>query len=157
MEAILFIGIQATGKTSFYRERFFDTHLRLNMDSLKTRNREAVLLRACLDAKMKFVVDNTNPTREERSGYIQLARDAGFRIIGYAFRTTIEDALVRNAAREGVPFRMLLTVKLFPPIVYGSALFRLSTKFGRYEFLFPTRLDWRRFATNAVVPDRVAE
>lgn len=101
MEAILFIGIQAAGKSSFYREKFFDTHLRLNMDSLKTRKREDILLRACLDAKMNFVIDNTNPTREERSRYIQLAREEGFRVVGYAFGTTIEDALTRNAAREG--------------------------------------------------------
>jgi predicted kinase len=29
MEAVLFIGIQASGKTTFYRERFFDTHVRI--------------------------------------------------------------------------------------------------------------------------------
>jgi len=63
MEAILFIGIQAAGKSSFYREKFFDTHLRLNMDSLKTRNREDILLRACLDAKMNASRENRNPRK----------------------------------------------------------------------------------------------
>ncbi len=66
MEAIIFIGVQATGKSSFYVQRFLDTHLRLNMDMLKTRHRESVLLRAFIEDKASFVVDNTNPTRKDR-------------------------------------------------------------------------------------------
>lgn len=38
MEAIVFVGIQAAGKTSFYRERFFRTHIRLSLDMLRTRH-----------------------------------------------------------------------------------------------------------------------
>lgn len=30
MEAVLLIGVQATGKSSFYKERFFNTHIRIN-------------------------------------------------------------------------------------------------------------------------------
>jgi hypothetical protein len=58
MEAIIFIGIQGLGKSSFYRERFFNTHIRINLDMLKTRRREQLLLQACLNAKQPFVVDN---------------------------------------------------------------------------------------------------
>ena len=54
--AILFTGIQATGKSSFYRERFFHTHVRINLDMLRTRHRERVLLRARLEALQPFVV-----------------------------------------------------------------------------------------------------
>jgi len=46
MEMVLFIGIQASGKTSFYRERFFRTHVRVNLDMLKTRGREELLINA---------------------------------------------------------------------------------------------------------------
>jgi predicted kinase len=82
VQAILFTGIQATGKSSFYRERFFHTHVRINLDMLRTRHRERVLLRACLDALQPFVVDNTNLTRRDRAAYIELARAAGFRGCG---------------------------------------------------------------------------
>ncbi len=64
MESILFIGIQATGKSTFFREQFFATHVRINLDMLKTHNRERILLAACLEAKQPFVIDNTNLTRE---------------------------------------------------------------------------------------------
>ena len=50
VQAILFTGIQATGKSSFYRERFFHSHVRINLNMLRTRHRERVLLRACLEA-----------------------------------------------------------------------------------------------------------
>ncbi len=55
MEAVLFIGIQATGKSSFYLERFSRTHVRINLDMLKTRHRETLLLKACLQGKIPFV------------------------------------------------------------------------------------------------------
>jgi predicted kinase len=101
MEAVIFIGIPATGKTTFYRERFFATHIRLSLDMLHTRHREYLLLRACLDAKQPFVVDNTNVTIADRERYITLAHAARFRVVGYYFPSTIEDAHRRNAERTG--------------------------------------------------------
>lgn len=99
MEAIVLCGIQATGKSTFCKERFFSSHVRLNLDMLKTRHREEVLLRACIDAKQPFVIDNTNPTRAERQKYIAMAKAAGFRVIGYYFESRVTDAVARNAAR----------------------------------------------------------
>jgi len=102
MELVLFIGIQATGKSSFFRERFFRTHVRINLDMLKTRHREKLLFEACLEGRTRFVVENTNPTREERARYIIPARAAGFRVVGYFFESQVADALGRNRARPEV-------------------------------------------------------
>lgn len=99
MEAVLLIGIQASGKSTFFRERFFDTHVRLNLDMLRTRHRERLLLRACLSAKQPFVVDNTNPLQAERAGYIDPAREAGFSVVGYFFEPDPRAAAARNEAR----------------------------------------------------------
>ncbi|NWG17896.1 MAG: AAA family ATPase [Chloroflexi bacterium] len=101
MEAIIFCGIQATGKSTFYRQRFFRTHVRINLDMLKTRWREDILLRACIEAEQPFVVDNTNTLASERAKYITLAKTASFRIIGYYFQSKIDEALQRNAGRAG--------------------------------------------------------
>ena len=100
MEVVIFIGIQGAGKSTFYKERFFNTHLRINLDMLKTRHRERGLLRACIDLKQPFVVDNTNPTAEERARYIAPAKAAGFRIVGYYFESRLADCLARNDRRE---------------------------------------------------------
>lgn len=99
MEAILFIGIQAVGKSSFYVERFYQSHLRINLDMLKTRHREALIFQACLEAKQPLVIDNTNPTALDRQRYLEPARKAGFRCVGYYFSSRVEDALARNRGR----------------------------------------------------------
>jgi len=101
MEMVLLIGIQATGKSTFCRERFFPTHVRLNLDMLRTRHREKLLFDACLSGKTKLVVDNTNLTRNERAQFITPARAAGFRVVGYFFESRVADALRRNALRRG--------------------------------------------------------
>lgn len=101
MEAVIFIGIQGTGKSSFYLERFFHTHVRINSDMLKTRHRLRLLLNTCLEAKQPFVLDNTNITKEVRAELIAQAKAAGFRVVGYYFRSDIASALVRNSERTG--------------------------------------------------------
>lgn len=101
MEAILFIGIPASGKSTFYKERFFTTHMRINLDMLKTRKREALILQACLTSKQPFVVDNTNVLKNERAPYIEQAKAAGFQVTGYYFQSRLQDALARNSQRTG--------------------------------------------------------
>lgn len=99
MDAILFCGLPAAGKSTFYQQRFFHTHVRINLDMLRTRHRERLLLRACLDAGQPFVVDNTNPTAQERARYIGVAKEAGFRVTGYVFEPDVAGSLRRNSQR----------------------------------------------------------
>jgi predicted kinase len=101
MEAVIFIGIQATGKSSFYKEKFYKTHMRINLDMLKTRNKEDIFLDACIKAKQSFVVDNTNISVMDRRKYIELSKNAKFKVIGYYFKSDIYEAITRNQGREG--------------------------------------------------------
>jgi predicted kinase len=101
MEAIIFIGIQGAGKSTFFKERFFDTHVRINLDMLRTRGREETLMNACLRSGHPFVVDNTNPLPADRSRYLGPARAAGFCTIAYFFDVALRDAIQRNNLRAG--------------------------------------------------------
>jgi predicted kinase len=101
MQAIIFCGIQASGKTTFYKEHFFDTHVRISLDLLRTRHRENLFLKACLKTQLRFVVDNTNPTIAERRKYIELARAARYEVVGYFFETEVKAAAERNSTRSG--------------------------------------------------------
>jgi predicted kinase len=101
VNAVILIGIQGAGKTTFYRERFFDTHLRISLDQLKTRNRERAFLETSLKTGQPFVIDNTNVRATGRAVYIEAARRAGFRVNGYFFDAPLRDALHRNAQRTG--------------------------------------------------------
>ena len=111
MEAVIFMGLQGAGKSTFYQDRFFATHLRINLDMFKTRHRERRFLTTCVETGQRFVVDNTNPTRAEREVYIQAAKDAGFRVVGYYFQSRVEDCRRRNEQRPAdrqVPLRGIL-------------------------------------------------
>lgn len=99
MEAILFIGIQASGKSTFYRDRFFDSHLRISLDMLRTRRRERALVESCLRLEQRFVLDNTHPTVADRARYVDAIREAGFRLVGYFFEPDPQAAYARNQAR----------------------------------------------------------
>ena len=101
MEAVIFIGLQATGKSSFYRQRFIDSHIRLNLDMLKTRYREQLLFRACLEAKQPVVIDNTNPSKSNRQKYIILAKKSKFSVTGYYFQSDLASCKQRNSKRHG--------------------------------------------------------
>jgi predicted kinase len=100
MQCVIFVGIPASGKSTFFQQQFFDTHVRINLDMLKTRHRESVLLNACIEGKQPFAVDNTNPSPKDRQRYIAAAKAAGFEVIGYYFQSRVSDALLRNKLRE---------------------------------------------------------
>ena len=100
MEAVILVGVQGAGKSTFCREKFFDTHVRINLDMLKTRRREDVLLAACLEAGQSFVVDNTNARAADRAKYVQAAHAKGFRAVAYFFEVPLRDAMQRNNQRK---------------------------------------------------------
>ena len=101
MQAVIFSGVQASGKTSFYAERFLTTHVRISMDLMRTRHRERRFVETCLETGQRFVVDNTNPTAAERRPYVKAALEAGYEVVGYEFHITARDALARNERRAG--------------------------------------------------------
>lgn len=99
-QLVILIGVQASGKSSFYLDIFFNTHIRINLDMLKTRHREKLIFDACLAAKQSVVIDNTNPTRQDRERYIAPAKSHAFSISGYYMMTSLEDCLERNRTRS---------------------------------------------------------
>lgn len=101
MQLILFTGVQASGKSTFYQQYFYHTHLRINLDMLKTRHREKILFEAAIASKTKIVIDNNNISKADRARYIQLAKTAGFEVISYYFEMDLDSTLQRNAQREG--------------------------------------------------------
>jgi predicted kinase len=106
MEAVIFVGIQGAGKSTYFRECFFDTHVRINLDMLRTRAREEKLLSSCLESGQPFVIDNTNPLPADRQRYLQPARAKGFRTVAYSFRppcVTPRSAIICARERKKCP------------------------------------------------------
>lgn len=101
MEAILFVGIQASGKSTLYKENYFNTHVRISNDLLKTKHREKMLLRCCFETGMPLVIDNTNVTKAARAKYIELLRQHKYAIKCYYFRADVSRSLAWNSTRKG--------------------------------------------------------
>ncbi|MGL5060430.1 MAG: AAA family ATPase [Microcoleus sp.] len=105
MELIMFIGLQASGKSSFFRTYFATTHELVSKDCFrnhkKPSQRQIYLIETTLKAGSSVVVDNTNPTIADRASLIELGRSYNAEIIGYYFRSHLKDCLARNQQREG--------------------------------------------------------
>lgn len=103
MEKVLVIimGIQGSGKSTFYHNFLAKDFVRVNLDTLKTRNQEKVLIENCIKQGKSFAVDNTNPTKEDRKRYITLAKASGYKVIGYFMESKLKDCIARNNLRQG--------------------------------------------------------
>ena len=99
---VILMGLQGSGKSTFYRFYLADDFVRVNLDTLKTRYQEKLLIEECLILQKCFAVDNTNPTRADRERYIDIAKEHGYRVVGYFMESKIRDCMQRNALREGV-------------------------------------------------------
>ncbi len=123
-ELVVFVGLPASGKSTFYRERFAATHELVSKDLMPNNTRRAArqreLIAAALARGRSVVVDNTNTRRADRAELVALARAAGATTALYHFTAPLGDCLGRNRAREGrarVPDVALFVAnkKLEPP------------------------------------------
>jgi predicted kinase len=105
VECIILVGLPASGKTTFYMQRFSGTHRHISKDlwpnSSRKDLRQAREIREALLASRPVVVDNTNPRVADRAAILSIAREAGARRIGYYFGASTREAVGRNRGREG--------------------------------------------------------
>jgi predicted kinase len=102
---IIFIGLQASGKSTFFRHHFAETHELVSKDLMRNNKnrsiRQAQLIEQALQRGSSVVVDNTNPTIEERKALIELGKQYDAQIIGYFFESEVQASLERNSLRSG--------------------------------------------------------
>ena len=98
---ILFVGLQGSGKTTFFERHLAAAHVHVSLDVLNTRNRERLAIEECLAAGRDFVIDNTNPSRQDRARYFEMIRGHDYEAVGYYFRSALAECLERNDLREG--------------------------------------------------------
>lgn len=100
-KAVIFIGIQGSGKTYYYNWHFAGKYEHINLDELHTRNNEMKALEEFITKGADIVIDNTNITRADRQRYIPILKAAGYEISGYIFESKVKDCIRRNELRTG--------------------------------------------------------
>jgi predicted kinase len=104
-ELVILIGLQGSGKSSFYRAYFAATHDWVSKDRFRNNRkpgrRQRLLIEEALAAGRSVVVDNTNATAADRAELIALARSFGARVSGYYFESRLANCLERNRQRTG--------------------------------------------------------
>lgn len=101
-ELIVFTGLQASGKSTFFDLHFKATHVHINLDVIKSRKKETRLLEEAFLKNLSIVIDNTNPTIEARKLYIELAKKHGYKVVAYYFDMSIDLCKKQNSERDRV-------------------------------------------------------
>jgi predicted kinase len=135
MDCVILIGLPASGKSTFYRERFAGTHDLVSKDAMRNnrqpQRRQERLIEAALAAGRSVVVDNTNPRAADRAPIVATARRFGADVAGYYFPTEAQMALRRNRARQGrdrVPdVAIFVAKKRLEPPTYAEGFDQLFT------------------------------
>jgi predicted kinase len=126
MELIILIGLQAAGKSTFYRSRFADTYEQISKDLLKNsknkdKNQQQLeRIERAFQEQRSVVVDNTNVTVQDRQLLIDVGRKYHVTITGYYFEPDVLSSRTRNLERDGkaqVPEKVIFITayKLEPP------------------------------------------
>lgn len=105
MELVILIGLQASGKSTFFRKYLAATHVLVSKDLMRNnRNksrRQIQLIENALQAGNSVAVDNTNPEVVDRTALINIGRTYNAQITGYYFESKVSDCLARNQERSG--------------------------------------------------------
>jgi predicted kinase len=128
MDLIILMGLQASGKSTFYRTHFASTHEHVSKDLLRERKnknkKQAELLERAFQEQRSVVVDNTNATIQDRLALIDLGHRFGVKIIGYYFQPDVLSSRKRNiqpTVKERVPdVAIFVTAHKFTPPSYAE-------------------------------------
>ncbi|MEU6811602.1 ATP-binding protein [Streptomyces sp. NPDC046831] len=105
-ELAVLVGLQASGKSTFYHQRLAGRFDLVSKDLFprSARHKQARQMRLvgqALAAGRSVAVDNTNPSPDEWCPLIDAGRAHGAAVLAYWFPPDPQSSLRRNAARPG--------------------------------------------------------
>ena len=98
-EVILFVGAPGAGKSTFWQNNLSD-YVRVNNDTLKTKEKCMKVCREALDSGKSAVIDNTNPDKDTRSRYTKIAKEKNVPIRCFYFDYEKQICMHNNKQRK---------------------------------------------------------
>lgn len=144
LKVYILMGLPGAGKSTFRRFRFPADFAVVSKDDFpnhrRPSHRQATTIREALAEGRSVVVDNTNPTIEDRASVIDIAREFDAKIYGYVLQATTEEAMARNDKRQGKqrvpPVAIFTSAKRWQPPTLDEgfdALFIVRVADGAFE------------------------
>jgi len=100
-EMIVLVGRPASGKSTFAKKHVVPHgYVHVNQDTFKTKEKCIKIARESVESGKSVIIDNTNPTADVRSNYVQIAEKQGIPIRCFVFQTDPELAYHLNFYRE---------------------------------------------------------
>ncbi|CAK93378.1 unnamed protein product (macronuclear) [Paramecium tetraurelia] len=103
-EMIIMIGAPGSGKSTFVHNHLND-YTRVNRDSLKTKEKCLKVAEQAIKEKKYLVIDNTNPTPDDRAAFIKLAQDNKYPVRGFFLEVSKDLCLHNDTQRDTNNFR----------------------------------------------------
>ena len=99
-EAIILIGSPGSGKSTFTENNLTPKgYIRINQDTLKTRQKVIKCIEENVEKGNKIVIDSTNPEKNGRGDYIKICKKHGYLVRAFNFLVTKELAMHLNNLR----------------------------------------------------------
>uniref|UniRef100_A0A6B2LH99 Uncharacterized protein n=1 Tax=Arcella intermedia TaxID=1963864 RepID=A0A6B2LH99_9EUKA len=114
---IIMVGMPASGKTTFVTQYLLPKgYVHINRDTLKTQPKCLKMTKEALHNKKSVVIDNTNPSVEARSHYIQVAKSFSIPCRCFLMSTPMKLAAHLNGYREN---KSNYQIKRIPETAYN--------------------------------------
>lgn len=98
-EVVIFVGSPASGKSTFWKN-YMSSYVRVNRDTLKTKEKCVKVLDESLGEGKSCVVDNTNPEKADRKLFIDVAKKHNVPVRCFYFNATKELATHLDTQRK---------------------------------------------------------
>jgi len=100
-EMVIFVGSPASGKSTFAKRHFEKNgYMVINRDTLGTQDKCLKSAQNALNSEKSVIIDNTNPAKESRKAYIDIAKNAKVPVRCFHFETPLDLAKHMNMYRQ---------------------------------------------------------
>lgn len=99
-EIIILVGVPGSGKSTYCKTKLYGTHVRINQDSLGSKDICVKAAKACLESGTNVVIDRCNINIAQRASWVKLAKQYNYDVKAVYLNTDTQLCEDRVVARQ---------------------------------------------------------